>query len=279
MAKQKAVPARVTVLLARDARVGVIFRRGPKWRTQLIRWDTKTDEFEFGQWFHGHIEEYDADLSPDGRLLAYFAGKPRKDNQERWYWNAISRPPYFTALALWFRSDRVTRLCPTFVSNQRIAFLPERPPDEGSLPEPYGRDLRERAGHRYKLRQNLNGWLTEEDCPQPQGWPDALRSFLGCRPQPRGKATLWHINLVFPGEREWKSRYLVTWDDQFEWSNLLALPWADWDQRGRLVYVQDGCLYSQPIDDFSKRPKLLADLNETPAETGPAPDWAREWPK
>jgi hypothetical protein len=68
-------PARLFVILARRAPVGVIFRRGPSPWVQLIRWDTEHDRFEHGQWFHGRIYERRCDLSPDGSLLIYFASK------------------------------------------------------------------------------------------------------------------------------------------------------------------------------------------------------------
>ncbi|PPT49129.1 hypothetical protein XarbCFBP8150_21735, partial [Xanthomonas arboricola] len=47
--RRKITPAtRLYVLLARDARTGVIFRRGPSKQVQLIRWDLRTDTFEHG---------------------------------------------------------------------------------------------------------------------------------------------------------------------------------------------------------------------------------------
>jgi len=48
-------PCRLQFLLARRAPIAVIFRRGPSKWVQLIKWDTKTDSFEPGQWFHGHV--------------------------------------------------------------------------------------------------------------------------------------------------------------------------------------------------------------------------------
>src|SRR5689334_24179596 len=46
-------PCRLFCILARDAATGVIFRRGPSRWVQLIKWNTATDTFEPGQWFHG----------------------------------------------------------------------------------------------------------------------------------------------------------------------------------------------------------------------------------
>jgi len=41
------------VLLAREANVGVILRRGPAQWWRLTLWDTQQDRFEGGQWFRG----------------------------------------------------------------------------------------------------------------------------------------------------------------------------------------------------------------------------------
>ena len=57
------------VLLARRAHVGVILRRGPATWTQVITWNTRSDQFESGQWFHGRLYERRCDLSLSGDKL------------------------------------------------------------------------------------------------------------------------------------------------------------------------------------------------------------------
>jgi hypothetical protein len=74
----KAQSCRLYVILARAAPIAVIFRRGPSRWVQIVKWSTNTDTFEEGQWFHGRIYERRCDLSPDGRLLVYFAQKINK---------------------------------------------------------------------------------------------------------------------------------------------------------------------------------------------------------
>ena len=66
---------RLFPIFAREKSVCVIFRRGPSKWTQLILWDTETDEITNGQWFKGRIYERRCDLSPDGTKLIYFAQK------------------------------------------------------------------------------------------------------------------------------------------------------------------------------------------------------------
>src|SRR6185369_10123233 len=107
--KTEEIPCRLFVILARSAPVGVVFRRGPSKWVQLIKWNTDDDSFEPGQWFHGRIYERRCDLSPTGSRLIYFASKLNKrtleDPEYTYAWTAISRPPSFTALALWPKGD------------------------------------------------------------------------------------------------------------------------------------------------------------------------------
>jgi hypothetical protein len=93
------------VLLAKQASVGVILRRGgPSLWWHVTLWDTAQDSFESGQWFRGRIYPEKCDVSPNGKLFIYFAGKFRPRDVATGYdrtWIAVSRPPYLTALALW----------------------------------------------------------------------------------------------------------------------------------------------------------------------------------
>ena len=67
------VPCRLLVILAREAPVGVIFRRGPSRRVELIQWHTDTDRFEREQWFKGRINEYCLVDGQSGRGMPFEA--------------------------------------------------------------------------------------------------------------------------------------------------------------------------------------------------------------
>lgn len=101
--------ASLTFLIARDAPVGIVARRGPSKRTCLIRWDIRKGTFETGHWFKGQVGI--ADLSPGGEWLLASCHTYYGD------WLVLSRPPYLTAHALWprpygaaFESDTRIRL-------------------------------------------------------------------------------------------------------------------------------------------------------------------------
>jgi hypothetical protein len=99
------IPARLHVLLARDASTAVVFRRGPTRHTAVVGWDRKTDQFAVGQWLYGRIYERRCDLSPDGKHLIYFAMNGRWQSEVGGSWTAISRAPYLRALTLHAKGD------------------------------------------------------------------------------------------------------------------------------------------------------------------------------
>lgn len=98
-------PARLHVLLAREAPVGVVFRRGPSKHVGTWLWDRRSDEFHPGQWLKGRISARRADLSPDGRHLIYFALNGKRRGEAKGSWTAVSRAPYLKALALYAKGD------------------------------------------------------------------------------------------------------------------------------------------------------------------------------
>lgn len=102
---KRGVPPRLHVVLARDAKTAVVFRRGPSRYTATIGWDRETDRFRVGQWLYGRIYERRADLSPDGRHLIYFAMNGRWSSAVKGSWTAISRAPYLKAVSLYAKGD------------------------------------------------------------------------------------------------------------------------------------------------------------------------------
>lgn len=96
---------RLHVLLARDAPVGVVIRRGPSKRVCTVLWDRTTDEFRLGQWLRGKIFPRRSDISPDGAHLIYFAMNAAWESETKGSWTAVSRTPYLKALALYAKGD------------------------------------------------------------------------------------------------------------------------------------------------------------------------------
>lgn len=98
-------PARLHVLLASQANLGLVIRRGPSKQVATILWNRHTDEFQLGQWLKGRIYERRCDLSPDGKHFIYFAMNGKWDSEAMGSWTAISRAPYLKALAMFPKGD------------------------------------------------------------------------------------------------------------------------------------------------------------------------------
>lgn len=128
------------VLFAAEAPKAVILRRGPREHYHLVLWDLATDEFQRGQWLRGVVRLSDLSAdgkrliywaaqyhhprtrpsavayyepAPDlmrtrgrRRIPRYIReqaspGSPTLRVDSFSTWTALSKPPYFTALAIW----------------------------------------------------------------------------------------------------------------------------------------------------------------------------------
>src|SRR5688500_7460042 len=96
---------RIHVLLASQAPVGLVSRRGPTRSVATPLWDRERDEFKLCRWCRARICERRCERAPDGKKLLYFAMNGQWASEVRGAWTAISRAPYLKALALFPKGD------------------------------------------------------------------------------------------------------------------------------------------------------------------------------
>jgi hypothetical protein len=284
------VPARLFMIFARKSPTAVIFRRGPSKWVQLIKWNTKTDVFEPGQWFNGRIYERRSDLSPDGSFLIYFAQKisrrSLKDTEYTYAWTAISRPPFLTALALWPKGD-----CwhgGGLFKNGKVVLLNHRPevakPHKDHKPhrllvipnkQAHGED-----DPIFSQRLERDGWeLKTPSQVENHGYP---KLFHTVQAEVREKANPGCTHVI----RLTRSIECLDYSEEFAVRSVKQpfvreidrASWADWDQRGRLVFARDGKIFAGSIKDnghFTE--ERLIDLNPSKPTPLPAPEWAIKW--
>ena len=96
---------RLHLFFARDNDRAVILRQGPARLFRMILWHRDTDTFEDGQWIRNKVYADRCDLSPDGEHFVYFLLDGRWSSEARGTFTAISKPPYWTALALFPQGD------------------------------------------------------------------------------------------------------------------------------------------------------------------------------
>lgn len=274
---------RLSVFLAHKAPVGVILRRGPSAWAQLVAWDRRSDRFTPGQWFHGRVYERRSDLSPDGRLFVYFAAKhgrrgPDTDNIGD-AWTAISKPPYFTALALWpnigswygggvFKTDRLVQLDATCTLEPHPKFRVR-----GLKIAPLGA-----ATAPWEQRLLRDGWELVERGFDPRTHRRVGDREIWKKPHPDRSITLFRevhdVDFNRYGGFYGDSYWLETTGDLIP---IEDATWTDWDDWARLVYVLDGKLFAATLAENRLHSTELFDFNPSRPVRTAAPGWARRW--
>lgn len=266
-------PCRLFVYLARGAPLAVVLRRGPSGWARLSVWHTDTDRFEHGQWIKGRVYERRSDLSADGSLFAAFVRQSGRRNVGADSWIALSRPPYFTASAVWFVGGTY-HTGAFFPSDDAvwIGFREDTPPDIGAVPPslrvetpraiPYidgTAEWPERTVHFNRLLRD--GWRLLDRETHASLWE---------RPHPSASSTLTMMQ-TFEGYRRFGGPYAVRYavssrDGRSE--DIGEASWVDWDQQGRLIVARDGCLYEWRVTGALR---LIEDFNGQEPDPQPAP--------
>jgi len=305
------------VILARKAPVGVIFRRGSSKWVHIVKWNTDTDTFDHGQWFHGQMYPRRSDLSPNGKLLVYFCAKwskrrieeaevmldkaragdlthdlrlvlkrkPKVRTEYTYAWTAVSKAPYLTALALWPKGD-----CwhggGLFKSN-RVLWLNHKPlvaiPHRDHLPVALRVENNPSACGEddpiYSMRLERDGWKKMQDWKY--GWAGIGHGFKTQQPEIWGKPSSKNPKAKLLMNRSisvFKYREAFSVIRGKEEVEIGRAEWADWDSAGRLVFARSGCLYAANLDAFPEiKATELVDLNTLKPEPIASPDWARHW--
>ncbi len=286
------------VILARDAPLAVIFRRGPSKQVALIEWDLRKDTFKLGQWFKGRIYERRCDLSPDGEKLVYFASKQgNKKGPDTW--TAISKPPYLTALSMWpnlgawgggglFESNYTILLNhPAYLHKLEDGFTLGKHIKVRELGPNAGRGEDDPIYHTRLLRDGweLKQFGTSGDYHHkgPIAWEFIEPRIYEKRITRKNQKYLLQMRILGIGERggNW---YVIDHAILCEkGETLLTLPrtsWADWDSKGNLLYAEYGKLFrlswkNDQLDATSA--KELADFSDLKFQAIISPPKFREW--
>jgi len=273
------------VLLARQAQLGVVMRRGPSRWWHLTLWNTRQDRFSSGQWFGGSLYPRKCDLSPDGQLLSYFAGKYRLGARDHGYdltYIAVSRPPYFTALALWpvgdtwggqtmFTDDG------TFHAGTLKAHHPDHPPGPlRVVPHSY---LNLDDPFLWSSPWESTGWK-----PVPLAGDIKKTSYFDQRVAAWRKTVgnLCLSRAVDRGHDKFPSfhpcLYMISKGDDGTELAVFEAHWADFDQRGRIVAAAGGRIQEGKLDrHHGLRWRQLAAFQDEQPELVKTPISAARW--
>jgi hypothetical protein len=287
------VSVRLHAIVARGRRKAVVLRRGPSKLVQLWSWDLTRDRFERGQWLRARVFERRCDLSPRGDLLVYFAAKNRGPIPT---YTAISKPPYFTALAL-FPGMGTYGGGGLFSSEDHLelnhgplhhALAPGFTLRKGMRVSALGRDAgRGEDDPIQHHRLTRDGWrLVDLGTPREQSrgasiWIvlDPPRVYAKGRP----KEPELELEQRWTGIKQTNGPWYVMEHALVRRSTQRehALPdceWADWDHQGDLLMAREGRLWrARVVRGVLQEPRMLIDLREERFEPVVAPPSARTW--
>lgn len=287
---------RLYVIQARENPAAVIFRRGPSKHVQLIKWNTDTDEFDEGQWFKGRIYERRCDLSPNGRLLVYFAANYK---EPFFSWTAVSKTPNLTALALWPKGDGwggggLFNSDSSIMLNHRDSemdladgyILPS-----GFSVRPYG----ERPGWGEDqpilgTRLLRDGWRLIQS---PEYKENKLGAPIWIEMQPpeiweRVNPNIGHLYLkmIITGLHERDGAWYAIEHEVFDIRTnkscaLGKTNWADWSRNGDLLFAREGSLFrlereGNQLNDLSNVKRLI-DFSANRFEAKKPSIYALQW--
>jgi len=261
-------------IVARDAPTVVLFRRGPTRHLRLLAWDLRDDTVRAGQWLVASIDPGPCGVSPNGELLVYEARKGGRT------YTAISRPPYFTALAYWetvspwtgggfFVDDK------TLVLGHKLA----NPYSAGTFPPGFEvTDVWTRFARPGRPASELSRTIGETPYAN-QGWTMTDR---GPPRKPHPRRSEWSLERTRSGRHD--RTYTVYEEPGRKRSYTLGVvDWADWAHDGTLLFGKQGGLYRQTLPrDLSNAPEstpvLVADLTGQVFEEIAPSEEALRWP-
>jgi hypothetical protein len=288
---------RLYVIVARYAPIGVIFRRGPSKQVLLIKWNMEDDSFEMGQWIKARIYERRCDLSPDGEFLLYFAANWK---MPYWSWSAISRPPYFSALALWPKGDgwggggqflRRSSILLNHRENEMILAENFSIPKWMSVGKFGDRPGWGEDDPVWFARLQRDGWqLVKTPEKTKNDWGAKIKfeydpPFVWQKPHPR-RSENYTLQMSILGIHETDGPwYLIEHTVMGNKGYIGAIgrsEWADWSPNGDLLFSQSGRLYrlSYENDEFGpiEASQQIADFSGLEFHQCKSPEEARQWP-
>ncbi len=268
---------RIYCIPATEAPVVAVFRRGPTDWSHVGRWDLAQHQYEPGAWLHGRIFPRRSDLSPDGRLLCYFAHKPTSTWEHGEAYVALSKLPWLTALHAFGTCGTWTR---------GYYFTEDGAGDDtedAKLPISYG--LRSLPVVQF-ANERRRGWEEASDCPprDPKDMWDERRNVRMEKRQPGGHHLLRVESLGRAGEEFGVDqavdglRVLYSLQSDGDLQLLDDVQWADWDRDGQLlVATRSGTLQVWNWQADRAETLFEEDLSLLEPKRTHAPSWATRW--
>ena len=256
-----AAPARIHLLPARKSPYVVVLRRKPSQCFHVVRWNTDTDELEYGSWFTGKLYPLRCDVSFDGQWMVYLALGASGET-----WNGVCRLPFLKTVAE--GSNLGTWYGGGYWKDRKTLCLNHWRPDSGSVPFSIRAYDSEFGGEDFGVffpRLKRDGWVRRGDhfgveqrirpaskymvkCIGDDGWEN--------RPSNR------HPTMVAKYIGYLQHGYTFRFELN-KYPSLLDenVQSACWDSLGNLICARQGVLYKYSLEDLQTgNPGTVKDL-------------------
>ena len=271
-------PARLHVLVARDANNAIVIRRGPSKQVCTLNWNRNNHEFTIGQWLKkARIFERRSDISANGLYWIYFTINGKWNSETKGSWTGIAKVPWLKTLALYAKGDGWNggglfsydnvywlndgyghkKLYDSKLVKRNESYIPKENYG-GECPHVYYNRL-QRDGWKIIESKKLGKWRSHMifEKEMVKGW--VLRKV--CHEEtcsPEGKGCYWDEHEIENAQGEVSSHK--------DWE------WAEWMDNA-IFYAEFGVLYQISIQTCSKlsKPKIIHDFNDYKFEELKAP--------
>jgi len=276
---------RLYVLVAANAEVALVFRRGPSDWWHLLHWDLHRRILTPGAWFHGNLYPRRSDISPDGRLFGYFALKTAAQSEWPDAYCAVARVPWLEALVAWKTSGAWTWGCQFSENGElRISGCMEEKPFHSNFPSSFSiNPMNADWPKRDVWNETKRGWrVAEQDDPLAASVPGQPNLVMRReQPSPGGGVVLGliHLGVDFrqPGIEGVQMEYFLQ-DTPDNVISLSQAVWADWDHQGRLLMAtREGTLEVCQCQGARLDRVWSENLRDRTPDPQPAPSWASHW--
>lgn len=256
---------RLHALMAQQAPIVLVFRRGPSDWYHLLRWHLKTNVLEPGVWVRKQLHPRCFDLSADGELLIYQLSGAF-DGFYRVY-EGVARAPWLHPLTSW-EGQGPAGLGWRFVktsSGQGERMTVQAGEKKFTLQE------QEPIAFR---RERRCGWTAAPDCPPPDRRDGQPHPVILQKPSPNGQILLRLNGTAVDIVRENSASYELVYAPD----RRVALDdtvWAEWDSEGRLLTATaQGWLHMEELKGETRVKIASHDLANLTPDPKPAPAWA-----
>jgi hypothetical protein len=236
---------RLHVLMRPGCPTALVIRQGPSRTFCTLAWNLGRDSFEVGQWVKHKLYPERGDISPDGKWHLYFALDGQWDSETKGSWTGLAKVPYLKCVKMWPQGD-------TWGGGGLLYRT-------GDVPDAY-RHIPPGAPLPPQFRQ-VPG--TIKDRLLRDGWTRTRNGFE----KPVGD---WTLRKYLPSMGFTETHELISPSGTVH--DCCAWEWADLDMlRERIVYAEDGRIWTVDVVDPIGGPRLLYDAHGMTFEAIAAP--------